>query len=319
MALREMAFRRAADRVDEQMRSYMQTHAISGPWPAGERLLVCVSPSPLSERLVRTSRRMARRLDAEWIAVYVEDSAHANIHETDEERVTETLRLAEELGAQTVRLSGHSVAETVVDYARSRNVTKIVAGKPLRLRWRRWWQGSIIDEILDHSQGVDVYIISGKTEPVQPTRAPRPAARHPFKWQAYLLSAGLVLLATIMGLPLQSFINPTNLVMLYLAVVMVTAVWLGRWPAIVASLLSVIAFDIVFVPHYYTFAVADAEYLLTFAGLLAVGLVISTLVARAQEQAQAARRREAQTAVLYELNQTVSQRIKPGRDGANHC
>ncbi len=306
MALREMAFRRAADRVDEQMRSYMQAHAISGPWPAGERLLVCVSPSPLSERLVRTSRRMARRLDAEWIAVYVEDSAHASLPEADEERVRETLRLAEGLGAQTVRLSGHSVAETVVDYARSRNVTKIVAGKPLRSGWRRWWQGSIIDAILTRSEGVDIYIISGKTELVQPREARKPADRHPVKWQAYLLSAGLVLLATIMGLPLQTYINPTNLVMLYLAVVMVTAVWLGRWPAIVASLLSVIAFDIVFVPHYYTFAVADAEYLLTFAGFLAVGLVISTLVARAQEQAQAARRREAQTAVLYELNQVLA-------------
>ncbi len=305
-ALREMALRRAADRVDEQMRIYMQTHAISGPWPAGERILVCVGPSPLSERLVRTTRRLARRLDAEWIAAYVEDSAHANIEEADEERITQTLRLAEEFGAQIVRLSGHSVAETLVDYALSRNVTKIVAGKPLRPRWREWRHGSIIDKILAYSQGMDVYVISGKTEPAQPTGARRPARRRPFKWQAYLLSAGLVLLVTLMGLPLRPFINPTNLVMLYLAVVMVTAVWLGRWPAIFASLLSVIAFDIIFVPHYYTFVVADAEYLLTFAGLLAVGLVISTLMARAQEQAHAARRREAQTAVSYELSQALA-------------
>lgn len=304
-ALREMALRRAADHVDEKMRTYMQTHAIAGPWPAGERLLVCVSSSPLSERLIRTTRRLARRLDAEWIAAYVENSARANLAEADEERITETLRLAEELGAQTVRLSGDSVAETLVDYALSRNVTKIVAGKPLRPRWREWWRGSIIDEILAYSQGLDVYVISSKRETVQPVRPRLLNAWRSYKWQAYLLSAGLVLLATLLGLPLRPYIDPTNLVMLYLAVVMVSAVWLGRWPAIFASLLSVIAFDIIFVPHYYTFAVADAEYLLTFAGLLAVGVVISALVARTQEQAQAARRREVQMTASYELSQAL--------------
>lgn len=305
-ALREMALRRAAERVDEQMRAYMQTHAISGPWPAGERLLVCVSPSPLSERLVRTTRRLARRLDAEWIAAYVEIPGHTHLSEADENRVAQTLRLAEELGARPVRLTGRSVAETLTNYALSRNVTKIVAGKPLRSRWREWLHGSIIDQILRHSQDLDVYVISGKAEPVQLLPAQPSDSGQPFEWRSYLLGTGLVLLVTLLGLPLRPFINPTNLVMLYLAVVMVTAVWLGRWPAIVASILSVILFDIIFVPPYYTFVVADAEYLLTFAGFLAVGLVISTLAARAQEQAQAARRREAQTAALYELSQRLA-------------
>jgi two-component system sensor histidine kinase KdpD len=310
-ALREMALRRAADRVDEQMRAYMQTHAIPGPWPAGERLMACVSPSPLSERLVRTTRRLARRLDAEWIAVYVESPGHANLSEADEERVGRTLRLAEELGAQSFRLAGHSVAETLVNYALSRNVTKIVAGRPLRPRWREWLQGSIIEQILRHSQDMDVYVISGSMEPVQPSRARPPVGRQPLNWPAYLLGAGLVLLVTLLGLPLRPFVNPTNLVMLYLVVVMVTAVWRGRWPAIFASLLSIIVFDIIFVPPYYTFLVADAEYLLTFSGLLAVGLVMSTLAARASEQALAARRREAQTAALYELSRGLAAASTP--------
>jgi two-component system sensor histidine kinase KdpD len=310
-ALREIALRRAADRVDEQMRAYMHTHAIPGPWPAGERLMVCISPSPLSERLVRTTRRLARRLDAEWIAAYVETPGHLHLSEADDEQVARTLRLAEELGAQTVRLSGNSVAETLVDYALSRNVTKIVAGKPLHPRWREWLRGSIIDQILDYSQDMDVYVISGKVEAAQPSRARASAERPLFKGREYLLGAGLVMLVTLLGLPLRPFINPTNLVMLYLAAVMVTAVRLGRWPAIFASLLSVIAFDIVFVPPYYTFVVADAEYMLTFVGLLAVGLVISTLAATAQEQAMAARRREAQTAVLYELSQGLAALSNP--------
>lgn len=320
-ALREMALRRVADRVDEQMRAYMQTHAIPGPWPAGDRLLVCVSPSPLSERLVRTTRRLARRLDAEWVAAYVETPGHSNLSEAGEERVAQTLRLAEKLGAQTVRLAGHSVAETLVNYALSHNVTKIVAGKPLRPRWHEWLHGSIIDQILHYSQDMDVYVISGKIEPVQSSRARSSTGQQRFKWSVYLLGAGLVLLVTLLGLPLRSFVNPTNLVMLYLAVVMIAAVWLGRWPAIVASLLSVIAFDAIFVPPYYTLVVADAEYLLTFAGLLAVGLVISTLAARAQEQVRAARSREAQTAALYELSQrlaSVSSLLDIAQTTVNH-
>ncbi|MCB9419398.1 MAG: sensor histidine kinase KdpD [Ardenticatenaceae bacterium] len=305
-ALREMALRRVADRVDEQMRAYMQMHAIPGPWPAGERLMVCISSSPLGERLVRTTRRLARRLDAEWIAVYVETPGHVNLPEADEDQAARTLRLAEELGAQTVRLTGNSVAKTLVDYALSRNVTKIVVGKPLHPRWREWLRGSIIDQVLDYSQDMDVYVISGKTETARPSRI-RPFTKRPlFKWQGYLLGAGLVILVTLLGLPLRPFINPTNLVMLYLAAVMITAVRQGRWPAIVASLLSVIVFDITFVPPYYTFVVAHAEYLLTFVGLLAVGLVISTLAARTQEQALAARHREAQTAVLFELSQGLA-------------
>jgi two-component system, OmpR family, sensor histidine kinase KdpD len=307
IALREMALRRAADRVDEALRAYMQSHAISGPWPAGERLLVCVSPSPLSVRLVRSARRLAQRLDAPWHAVYVETAAQGALSEADADRVMQTLRLAEALGAQTRRLSGRSVAATLVDFARRHNVTKIIVGKPLRPRWREWRRGSVVDQIVRLSQELDVYVISGKAEKetttAAPTRAPclRAGSR-----RAHLAGAGLVLLATLVGLPLRPFVAPANLVMLYLAAVVLTAVWQGRRPAIVASLLSVISFDLVFAPPYYTFGVADAEYLITFAGLLAVGLVISTLAARAREQESAAQRRAAQTAALFELNQKLA-------------
>jgi two-component system, OmpR family, sensor histidine kinase KdpD len=305
-ALREMALRRAAERVDEQMRDYMQKHAISGPWPAGERVLVCVSPSPLSERLVRTARRLARRLDAEWIAVFVEVSGYLPLSEADEARVAQTLQLAEELGAKTVRLNGHSIAESILNYALERNVTKIVVGKSLRSQWKEWLHGSIIDQILRHSHGLDVYVISGKVDMVPPSPVLRRVGGQPFVWRSFWLSAGLVLLATWVGLPLRPFVNPTNLVMLYLVMVMLAAVWLGLWPALTASLLSVLAFDIIFVPPYYTFAVNDAEYLLTFAGLLAVGLVISSLAARSRLQALDTRRREAETATLYELSQGLA-------------
>jgi two-component system sensor histidine kinase KdpD len=305
-ALREMALRRVADRVDEQMRVYMQTHAISGPWPAGERILVCISPSPLGERLVRTARRLARRLDAEWIAAYVETPNHANLSEADEERVAQTLHLAEELGAQTVRLTGRSVAETLTSYALSRNVTKIVAGKPLRSRWQEWRRGSLIDQILRASKDMDVYVISGRVDSVRnPTDRLR-TAQHKIEWSLYLQSAGLVFMATLIGLPLRPYVTPPNLTMLYLVAVMLTAVWLGLWPAITASILSVIAFNFIFIPPYYTLSIANAEYLLTFITLLVASLIISTLATRIQKQAVAARRREAQTAFLYELSRRLA-------------
>ncbi|MAT97173.1 MAG: two-component sensor histidine kinase [Anaerolineaceae bacterium] len=305
-ALREIALRRAADRIDAQMRAYMQRHAIAGPWPAGERLLVGISSSPLSERLVRTTRRLAVRLNAEWIAAYVETPGYMKLPQADRDRVTQTLQLAESLGAQTVRLNGRSVAETLVNYALNRNVTRIVAGKPLLPRWRELLQGgSLIDQIVRLSQDLDVYIISG-TSTGRPLAAGTKTRASGIDWRPFWWSIGLVVAATLIGLPLRPFINPTNLVMPYLVAVILAAVWLSRAPAILASLLSVIAFDIIFVPPYYAFAVDDAEYLLTFAGLLTVGLVISTLTARAREQEMAARRRERQTAALYELSQKLA-------------
>jgi two-component system sensor histidine kinase KdpD len=308
-ALRELALRRAADRIDEQMRAYMQTHAIAGPWPAAERLLVCVGPSPLSQRLVRTARRLAQRLNAEWFAVYVETPAHATLSEAARDRVAQALRLAEELGAKSITLPGRSAAETIIAYAKSHNVTKIVAGKPLQPRWLELLRGSIVDQIIRHSQDIDVYVISGTGEharQVPEAQTPiRPRRRHRF-----LKSLLLVAVVTAIGLPLRPYIEPTNLVMLYLLAVIVAAIRLGRAPAILASVLGVVAFDLVFVPPYYTLVVAHAQYLLTFAALLGVGLLISTLAAQVREQARAAQKREAQTAALYELSRDLAAAVE---------
>lgn len=304
-ALRELAFRCAADRVDEQMRAYMESHGISGPWPATERVLVCVGPSPLSGRLVRTARRLAARLNAEWRAIYVETPAHARLSEAERDRITRTLHLAEELGAKSVTVPGNSVAETVAGYARTHNVTKIVAGKPLQGRWTEWLTGSVVDQLIHHSHDIDVYVISGT--PAPPARPQKVTSlEQPLPWTQHILSAALVGAATLLGLPLRPYIEPTNLVMFYLLAVIVAAIRLGRAPAILASLLSVVAFDLVFVPPYYTFVVTDAEYLLTFAALLGVGVVISTLATRARRQARAAQRRQAHTAVLYELSRDLA-------------
>ncbi|HTX90477.1 MAG TPA: sensor histidine kinase KdpD [Anaerolineales bacterium] len=304
-ALRELAMRRAAERVDDQMRAYMRTRAIPGPWPASERLLVCISPGALGERLIRTARRLADELNAEWFAIYVETPDEARISQEQRDQVARSLRLAEELGARTVSRPGQSVPETVLEYARRHNVTKIIAGKPVRSRWIEVLRGSVVDRLIRTSGNIDVYVISSEAEPqparriVEGWRPHRPLGR-------YLFGLLLVATATGLGALISPDISPTNLVVVYLLAVVVAAVYLGRGPAILTSILGVAAFDYFFVPPHLTFAVANTEYLLTFFGLLGVGLVISELTARVQGQAEAVQRREAETVELYELGRDLT-------------
>ncbi len=304
-ALREIALRRTADRVDDQMRAYMETRAIAGPWATTERLLVCVSPGALSERLIRTARRLGDELDAEWFAVYVETPNHGRLSRQQRSRIERMLHLAEELGAKTLTVPSIAVAETVVRFARSHNITKIIAGKPVRPRLLEFLRGSVVDQIIRRSGDIDVYVISGEVPPSSPTFESTGWTPHrPFR--RYLTSLGLVAAATVLGLPIHSSIDPANLVMLYLVVVVVAAAYLGRGPSIVAAILSVLALDFFFVPPAFTFAVTDTQYILTFVGLLIVGLVISALTVRVREQAEAAQQREAQTAELYEFTRDLA-------------
>lgn len=302
-ALREISLRRTAERVDDQMRSYMQTMAIPGPWAATERLLVCVSSSPLSERLIRAARRLADELKAEWFALNVQTLASAKLPVDARDQLADNLLLAEVLGAKVISLPGESVADAVIDYARSHNVTKIIAGKPLHPRWREMIKGSLVDQLIRKSGSIDVFVISSSDERV--VRQRRPLARQQ-PWRRYLAAAALVAGATVLGMPLSLALTATNLVMIYLVAVVVAAVYLGRGSAILASVLSVLAFDFFFVDPRYTFAVEDTQYILTFAGLLIVGVVISTLTARAHDQADAATQRESETAALYELSRDLT-------------
>lgn len=303
-ALREMALRRTAERVDEQMRAYMQVQAIPGPWAAGERLMVSVSPSPLGERLVRSARRLADELRAEWFAVYVETAEYARLSSASQSQVARTLALAEQLGAKVMTLSGQSVVDTILEHARTHNVTKIIIGQPPRPRLAQLWRGSIVDDLIRKSKNIDVYVISGEAEVPKVVDTSRRQRHRP--WRDYLLSVALVGAATGTGFPLQGVVSPINLVMLYLVVVMVAAIYLGRGPSILASALSVLAFDFFFVPPRLTLAVSDSEFLLTFAVLFLVSLVISGLATRTREQAEVARRRQVQTAELCEFSQRLA-------------
>jgi two-component system, OmpR family, sensor histidine kinase KdpD len=303
-ALREVAMRRAAERVDFQMRAYMRTRAIRGPWPASERLLVCISPGPNGERLIHAGRRLANHLGAEWFALYVETPDAARLSEAARTRVAHYLQLAQELGARIRTLPADSVAESVVAYARKHNVTKIIAGKPLRSRWSEILTGSVVDRIIRESHDIDVFVINSPQPSARPDEVSHLRPHAP-AWR-YLASLGIVAAVTLLAQPLASTISPTNLVMLYLTAVVIAAVYLGRGPALLASFTGVLAFDYLFVPPQLTFAVADTQYLLTFVGLLLVGFVISSLMARVRSQADAAQRREAQAVELAELSRDLA-------------
>ncbi|HVN73849.1 MAG TPA: sensor histidine kinase KdpD [Methanoregula sp.] len=304
-ALRELALRRAAERVDDQMLAWMQTRAIPGPWAAGESLLVCVGPGPLSERLVRTARRQADRMNANWAAIYVETPSHHRLTKEAKEQVSRTLQLAEKLGATAATIFGLNVASTVIDYARKHNVTRIIIGKTLRPRWQEFVFGSVVDQLIHNSGTIDVYVISSEAnapqkplnlEPLLPAAPPKD----------YVASLVLVAIVTGIGWLAKSFISPANLIMLYLLAVVVIAFRRGLRPAIFTAVIGVLAFDFFLIRPYFTLRVADTEYLITFAGMIIIGGLISLLVTRSREHAVAAQAREKETSTLYALSQDLA-------------
>ncbi len=304
MALRELALLRTAARVDAQMQLYRQEHAIHTTWPTQERLLVCVSPSPLSGRLVRATQRMAARLQAEWLAVYVETPGHTRLRDDERERLIQNLRLAEKLGAETVILSGTLVSDEILRYANQRNVSKIVVGKPHHTRLRELLFGSVVDAVVRGSGEIDVYVISGdKSEPAPP----RPLLiQRTSQWSAYGMALLIVALCTGLAYLLFNDLDLSNLVMLYLLGVTLVAFRYGRGPSVLATILSVAAVDFFFVPPYMTFEVADVQYIITFLVMLVVALLISTLTVQIRTQADAARERERRTAALYALTRAMA-------------
>ena len=258
---------------------------------------------------MRSTRRLADELKAEWLAVYVETPDHMRLPQEKREQVSRTLRLAEELGARSIILplssSSQSVAGTILEYARQYNITKVIAGKPLQPLWKDLLRGSIVDQLIRKSGKIDVYVIS--SAPPEEKLTPEEIAWRPHRpLIRYLYSLLLVLAATGIGALVGSGISPVNLVMVYLLAVVIAALYLGRGPAILASIASVLAFDFFFIPPQLTFSVQDTEYVLTFAAFMLVGLVISYLAVQAREQAESAQRRAEDTTALYALTRDLA-------------
>ncbi|WP_374554023.1 DUF4118 domain-containing protein [Aquitalea pelogenes] len=312
LALRELALRRTADRVDAQMRAYRADQSIKPVWHARERLLICVGHGPGTEKLVRSGKRLAASLDADWIAVFVETPALQRLPEAQRARIMKGLKLAQELGAETTVLGGSDLAATLLAYARSRNVSKLVVGKSSAGPLRRLLRQPLLEQLTRQADDVDVYVVSHEHDPDSTAsqegfnrllfgEASRQKQGHGYvaALLACLLTTGLVSLLT-------PFFDLSNVVMLYLLAVVLIAVRFGRGPGVLASLVSVATFDFFFVPPRLSLSVSDTQYLLTFAVMFAVALIISQLAARLRFEANIATYRERRTRALYELGRELA-------------
>lgn len=270
----------------------------------GERLLVCLDPSPFSIPLIRATKRIADAQQAKWYALYVETPSHDRLPRENQEQVAQALYLAAKLGAQAVKVSGFRIGDEILAFARENGVSKIFVGKPYARRWRRFLGTSLVDHLIWNCGSIDVFVISGEGEEAPPAAVPRP--KHRRLLREYLLAAGGVSLCTGLGFILFPYLALTNLAMIYLLTVVIIASFLARGPAIFSSFFSVAAFAFFFVPEYFSFAVANTEYAITLVVMLLVSLLVSGLTARVRHQARVAREQERQTAALFEMSQNLT-------------
>ncbi|HET6306229.1 MAG TPA: sensor histidine kinase KdpD, partial [Rhodopila sp.] len=306
-ALRELALRRTAQRVDNQMVDYMRTHAIEGPWPAGDRVLVCVQGGPKATATIRHAKRLADQLRAPWTAISVETPRSARESVSVQDSVVAALRLAERLGAEPVLIPGQDVADTVIDYARANNVTHLIVGKSDRAGWRQFLLGSITQRLINRAGGINIHVIEVPAEradgtPAQVVSEPKT----PFSLKPYLLAALPVLLAIPVAIGLHDLLNVTNVALVFLTSVLIGAVLQGLGPSLVACFVAVLAYNFFFLPPLYTFTIADPENVVALFFFLVVAVVASNLAARVRGQAVAARLRARQTSDLYQFSRKLA-------------
>ena len=314
IALRELALRRTADRVDAQMRDYRNEKGIRAAWPVVERVLVAVGPDEENEHLVRAACRMAANLGAEWTALYVETPPQLRLPEGERDRILRALRLAEALGGRSVVVGGGDVAQEVLGFAHAQNFTRVVIGRPTRRGIRRLYGLSTAERIVAGAHDLDIELVGAEAKPAtlavgvlarsrEALGIERPRKR---RWPHYLAGVAVPALATLIGSAMFGHFELTNIVMVYLLGVAVAAIYFGRGPSTLASVLSVAAFDFFFVEPYWTFAVSDTQYLVTFTVMLIVSLIISTLAARVRLQARIAGYREQRTSALYDMSRELA-------------
>jgi two-component system, OmpR family, sensor histidine kinase KdpD len=314
MALRELALRRTADRVEGDVLAYRVDKSIASVWKTASALLTCVGPDPGAERVVRAAARLASQLNADWHAIYVETPRLQRLPAARRERILGTLHLARELGATTAVIAHAQVAESVIGYARARNLSKLVIGRdPARRLWP--WQRSSGQKLAMLAPDIDLVEI-GRAAGPPPNGVQNPGGpaapdadahdRRKVKHLRYLLAALACTSVTLISIPLAAHFDRSNIVAIFILTVVLIAVRFGRGPAALAAVLSVGAFDYFFVPPKFSFAVSDVQYFLTFGIMLAVGLITGQLTAGLRFQARVASHREERAAALYEIARDLS-------------
>lgn len=297
LALRELALRRTADRVDDEMRAYRQGSADKPVWPNREALLAAVGSGAHGEKVVRSTARMAAQLDVPWHAVHVETPGRPS-----GAAAQRTLQIAESLGATTATLPAPETAAALVRYAREHNLVRLVLGR----RARRWpWQRSLADRIAARADDLDLVQVGQphNTGVRQPTA---PSEQTAWDWKSHLWAAAACGATALLATPLLGVLELSNIVMLFLLAVVGVGLVLGRGPAVLAAFLGVALFDFFFVPPRFDFAVSDVEYLVTFGVMLVVALVVGQLTAGLKRQAEAATQREHRVRSLYDMSRDLS-------------
>lgn len=307
-ALRELALRFTAKRVDKDIDEYMREHHIEGPWPAAERVMVGVSASPFSAQLIRTARRLAGGLRAEWLAVHVE-TAKTNfpIGSKERERIARNIRLAEELGAQMLTVVGDDLTHEILEVARTHNVTAIVVGKPRHGRLRDWWHGSIVDKLIRRSGRINVYVIQAEaeTENVSLIKTSKPVVPI-VPWIHYAGGIFIMSIVAIVTWILRSKLELVNVALLYQLPVTLSAYWWGRWPSYFTALCSVFIFDFLYIVPFGNLEAGDIRFLWSFISFLIVAFVIGGRTELLRHEAVLARQRERSTRSLYEFSREIA-------------
>jgi two-component system sensor histidine kinase KdpD len=298
-ALRELALRITAEHVGQQVLSYRQGLGIKYIWPTKEKLLVCINHKASSSKLIRVASRLANRLDAEWIAIYV-DTSHLNLSEEERNNAIHHLRLAEKLGAETHILTGSDIVSEIMSFAHEQNVTEIVIWKHIRPRWKEFFSRSLADEILRNSGEIDVYVVTSERNE-KPTLKKTPVAP-PFPVKIYFTMLCMVTIATIVANILFPYLQLLNLFMIYmLTIAFVSAIgYMG--PAILSSIISVILFNFLFIPPYYEFAFTDFQYFFSLIGTLIISSIICQLTILNRRETKTARLKEKHAASLHNLS-----------------
>jgi two-component system sensor histidine kinase KdpD len=300
-ALRELALRRTAQRVDAQMVDYMRAHAIPGPWEAGEKLLVAVNARPGAAAAIRYGRRLADRLRASWTALHVETG---NTSEAERDRVAQALRLAERMGGVAATVPAASEAEGVIQFARANNVTHIVTMAGRGSRWRDALRPSLAQEIVRRAGEMSVHIVPERAGDKDLAKVP--LARPVLEPAAFLGSFTMSAAALGVGLLLRQTLAVSNVTLVLLVAVLASAVTFGLWPSLFACLICALAYNFFFLPPLYTFTIADPENIITLLVFVLVAGIASNLTARMRMQAIIARQRAATTEDLYRFSRKLT-------------
>lgn len=307
-ALRELALRRTAERVDEQLLNHMQANAIAGPWAAGERILVCLSEDPRAAGLVRYTKRLADRLHAPWTAIAIETRRSLQLDDKERDRLADTMRLAEALGGEAISIPGvgRRIADDVINFAQANNVTQIVVGKSTRSRWFELTRGSVVHDLVRRAGSISVHVIAGEEQPAAQAVVQTAARAEPFNPWPYLMSVLLVAVGLGIAVLIEPWFGIENVDLVLLTAVVGVAVRYGLWPSLLATVAASLCYNFFFLPPTFTFTITDPTNVAAFFLFMVVAILVSNVAARVRSQADTAIGRVRTTESLYAFSRKLA-------------